>query len=433
MNIKRTFQAIISLKQNDIPLSLIERDLELPIDSGHIITIPGVRRCGKSSLMELAIARLLTKGVKKQHILWISFDDERLRDITADDLDDILIGYREMYPDIDLKTTYMFFDEIQNIKDWELFVLRVYKSYCKNIFVSGSNASMLSEELSTALRGWPLEYEEFPLSFSEYCRFKNISIDKYSEQGQATLVNAFNEYLREGGYPEVVLSNNESIKSKLLQSYFNAMLFRDLIERYQLSNVQAVRYFIKRIMCNLSKPTSINAVYNDLKSQNIKATKERLYELADQCCSIYLLFRLSKYNRSFAKENQAQPKYFVVDNGLWRSVLVPQNEENGKLLENAVFLHLRRKLFPNKKLYFYSDKKECDFVVQEADTVQTLIQVSWSLSDPSTRRREIEGIVEAHKATGCTNLYILTNNEEEEIKVDNLSIHVMPVWRWMLM
>lgn len=432
MDKKRTFQSIISLKQKDMVSRLFERDLQLPIDSGHIITVPGVRRCGKSSLMELVVSQLVEHGIDKCRILWIGFDDERLRNITSDDLNDIITGYMEMYPDIEMKDVYMFFDEIQYVDGWELFVLRIFKSYCKNIFVSGSNASLLSAELSTALRGWPIEYEEFPLSFAEYCRFRNVAVEMFSEEGQAYLVRAFQGFLMDGGYPEVVLSANETLKNKLLQSYFNAMLFRDLVDRYGLTNLPAVRYFIKRVMTNLSKPTSINSIYNELKSQGIKVARERLYGLAEQCCSIYLFFRLPKYSKSIVKENSSFPKFYVVDSGLWRSVLTPQSEEKGKLLENAVYLHLRRNMSPSTKLYYYSDKKECDFVVQEYDCVKTLIQVTWSLLEGGTREREIGGLLECAKVTNCNELLIITYNEEENIELSGKTVRVIPAWRWML-
>ena len=156
-------KSLIALKQSEIPFNVIPRDLELPTDTGQIITVPGVRRCGKSSLMMLAINALVQHGVAKERILWIGFDDERLHDMGTEGLDEVIAAYMEMYPSVAIKDVYMFFDEIQLIENWELFVLRVYKSYCKNIYVSGSNAQMLSNELSSAFRGWPLEYEAFHL------------------------------------------------------------------------------------------------------------------------------------------------------------------------------------------------------------------------------------------------------------------------------
>ena len=172
---KDVIKSLFAIKQSEIPFDVIERDTKLPIDRKKIITIPGVRHCGKSTLMEIAINTLVEKGVPKEYILWLGFDDERLRSMTSEELDDVIASYMEMYPNIPIKDVYMFFDEIQLIKDWEYFILRVYKTYCKNIYVCGSNATMLSTELSSALRGYPLEYETYPLSFNEYCRFRGIN------------------------------------------------------------------------------------------------------------------------------------------------------------------------------------------------------------------------------------------------------------------
>lgn len=147
----------------------------------------------------------------------------------------------------------MFFDEIQLIKDWEYFVLRVYKSYCKNIYVCGSNATMLSTELSSALRGYPLEYETYPLSFNEYCRFKGIATNSYLEQDRARLKMAFEAYNQASAFPEIVLTSSRSEQLKLLHGYFDTMILKDLAEHYKISNTGVVRYFVKRVMANLTK------------------------------------------------------------------------------------------------------------------------------------------------------------------------------------
>ena len=186
---KEVIKSLIAIKQSEIPFDVIERDVKLPVNRKKIITVPGVRRCGKSTMMEIAINQLIQEGVPKQNILWLGFDDERLINMSSDELDDVLIAYMEMFPDIPIKDVHLFFDEIQLIKGWEYFVLRVYKSYCKNIYVCGSNATMLSTELSTALRGYPLEYETYPLSFNEFCRFKRIPVDGFLEQDYATWPN----------------------------------------------------------------------------------------------------------------------------------------------------------------------------------------------------------------------------------------------------
>ena len=258
-----------------------------------------------------------------------------------------------MYPNIPIKDVYMFFDEIQLIKDWEYFILRVYKTYCKNIYVCGSNATMLSTELSSALRGYPLEYETYPLSFNEYCRFRGINTNSYLEQDRAKLRIAFEEYNQESAFPEIVLTTSQSDRLKLLHGYFDTMLLKDLVEHYKISNISVVRYFVKRIMANLTKPTSINAIYKDIKSQGLKVGKDDLYLWANYICDIFMFVRISKYDRSLIKEQKSLDKYYCIDNGIRGAVLLPQSNDNGKNLENTVFMQLNRAKLPSDKISYY--------------------------------------------------------------------------------
>lgn len=382
--------------------------------------------------MEIAINELVESGVSVERILWLGFDDERLKNMTSDELDDVIVSYMEMYPDIPIKEVYMFFDEIQLIKDWEYFVLRVYKSYCKNIFVCGSNATMLSTELSSALRGYPLEYETYPLSFNEYCRFKGIPTKGFLEQDKARLRTAFEAYNMESAFPEIVLTSSKSEQTKLLQGYFDTMLLKDLVEHYRISNIGVVRYFVKRIMTNLTKPTSINAIYKDIKSQGLKVSKDDLYLWANYICDIFMFIRISRYDRSLVKEQKSLDKYYCIDNGLRGAVLIPQSNDNGKGLENIVLLQLNRIKQPSDKITYYQGDKECDFVHQRNESVILLIQVTWDMTDESTRAREISGILEASQVTGCDNLLIITKEEECMIEIEGKRIQVLPAWKWLL-
>lgn len=184
MELRSIFQSIISLHQEELPLDLQERSTQLPLDGNRIVTVTGIRRCGKSSLLGLTINRLLEQGVLRERILYVGFDDERFISMSPENFDELLQAYREMYPETSLKDVYMFFDEIQLIQGWEFFVLRVYKNYCKHIFVTGSTAKMLSEEMASALRGWSDEYREYPLNFEDYLAFKGIKANQFSEQGK---------------------------------------------------------------------------------------------------------------------------------------------------------------------------------------------------------------------------------------------------------
>ena len=430
---KQYIKSQIAMRQAEFPASLIPRERELPIHSGKIITVPGVRRCGKSSRMELVVNRLLHEGVSRNQILWVGFDDERLVKMPSDQLGVIIEAYREMFPAQDLKDVYVFFDEIQLIKDWEYFVMRLYKHYTKNIFISGSNATMLGSELKTALRGWPAEEETLPLSFKEYCRFKDINTDSWLEQDLAKLRNAFHSYNNEGGFPEIVLADNPFEKARTLQTYFDAMLLKDLGEHYGIANSQVLRYFLKRIMSNLTKPTSVRALHNDIKSQGLKVSKDSLYDWANYACDIFMFLRISNYSRSLQKAENSQPKYYCIDNGLRNAVLLPQSGDDGKKLENTVFLQIYRNRTPLQQVYYYQGRGECDFVIQDGLAVSSLIQVTWALDDPDTRSREINGLLEASEATGCDNLWIITaDTAEDTISTSGKSIRVISAWRWLL-
>lgn len=432
MNLRNIFQSIIALHQEEIPLSLHERSLQLPLNKQRIVTVTGVRRCGKSSLLHLTINRLLASGVDKEQILYIGFDDERLANMDVSDFDEILQAYRLMYPDRPLSSVYMFFDEIQIVKGWELFVLRVYKSYCKNVYVTGSTAQMLSGEMSSALRGWPDEYTEYPLSFKEFIAFKGVKANRYTEEGAALMANMFKSYLLTGGFPQAVLANIETERVKLLQAYFNTMLFRDMIEHYNISaSPSVVRYFLKRVFNNITKPSSVNNIYNDLKSQGLKLSKDSLYQWLDYACNIFLLHKVPKYSKSIIKQSTSLSKYYVVDFALAKSVLLPQSEEKGKALENAVYMHLARHLNENEQIYYFNEGAECDFVIANDEGVKELIQVCWELDEFNTPR-ECGGLCAASAATGCKKASIVTCNQAQSIHYGDLQINVVASWDFML-
>ena len=432
MGKKDIFKTLIAQKQSEMPFSVIDRDVSLPIDGNEIITIPGVRRCGKSTLMEIAINRLLANGVRKENILWIGFDDERIKYMTAEELDLVLQAYREMYPATELKDVWMFFDELPLVKDWEYFVLRLFKGSCKHIFICGSNASTLSVEMKSALRGWPREVEVWPLSFREYLRFKGVDADSHLEQDKARVQVAFNEYNRLGGMPEPTLMPVLSEKYRKLQDYFDVMLLRDLVEHWQISKPQTVRYFLKRVMTTIASRLSVNAIYREIKASGRKVTKDDLYDWLAWAQSIYLVRKLDVYSRSVKSEISLPGKYYVIDNGLRSAVIPLQSDDDGKQLENTVYLELIRRKGHNAELSYFSGSGECDFVVSEGDEVKRLIQVTWEMSDAETRKREFSGILEAAKATGCRDLTIITRDEEGEEIRDGLNVKIVPICRFLL-
>lgn len=428
MELRSTFQSIISLHQRELPLDLQDRKMQLPLDGGRIVTVTGIRRCGKSSLFGLTINRLLEAGVPKERILYVGFDDERFLSMAPDNFDELLQAYREMYPTTSLQDVYMFFDEIQLVSGWELFVLRVYKNYCKHIFITGSTAKMLSEEIASALRGWPDEYREYPLGFEEYLSFKGIEADKYSEEGKAMMTFAFRDYCDEGGFPEVVRAQMKSEKVKILQSYFSTMLFRDMIEHYHIgASVSVVRYFLKRVMNNLTKPTSVNNIYNDLKSQGLKVAKDSLYLWLDYACNIFLFRKVQRYTKSMVKQSSLPAKYYMADIALRNAVLLPESEDAGKALENIVYLNLERSLGEEDQISYFYEQKECDFVVQRGERVSELVQVCWTLNEENMER-EVGGLLAASTITNCKQCKIITFCQQQTIEQEGIRIEVLPIW-----
>ena len=424
------FKGLIALKQSEMPFSALPRDICLPIDGKEIVTVPGVRRCGKSTMMELAVNALLASGIPKERILWIGFDDERLARLSSDDLDGILVAYMEMHPDIPLKDVYLFFDELPLVDGWELFVLRVFKNYCKHVFVCGSNAHVLSKEMKSALRGWPHEVEAWPLSFREFCRFKGVDPDGFLEADLARVRVAFDEFNRYGGFPAPVLEKEISAKFRILQGYFDTMILRDFVEHWSIPDPALLRHFLKRVMGGIANPLSVNAIFNEVKSMGFKTAKGALYEWLGKACGIYLFLEAPKFSRSLAKERQALSKYYVVDNGLRTATLLAQADDDGKQLENTVFLHLFRNKGAHGKICHYRERQDCDFVVCRKTEVERLVQVSWSLENPNTRKREISGLLEAARTLSCSDLTVVTHDEEGELVEDGRRIRIVPGWKF---
>lgn len=409
------------------PPDLFERDINIPLTSRKIISLIGVRRSGKTSFLLNLIGKLIKDGIDKEKILYLNFEDERL-DLKTDELDLILQAYRELYPDLNLKEGYLFFDEIQNIENWEKFVRRIYDSVTKNIFITGSNSKFLSSDIATSLRGRTLSYEIFPLSFKEYLNFNRVNIDFYSSKSTAKINNYLLKYLNNGGFPEVVTCD-DVLRKKILQEYFNVMIYRDLVERYEIKPTAVLKFFIKRILVSSSKQLSVNTIYNEMKSSGFKIGKNQLYEYLDKCQSIYLSFILKKYSYKLAGRELGERKVYSIDNGLLNAVSFKFSNDSGKAMEQTVFIELKRR---GKEFYFYKENYECDFIVKEGNSIVEAIQIFNSLSDEKTRKREIKGLVEACKEFKLKKGFIITNEVTQDIEAEKIKIQIIPLYKWLL-
>ena len=401
------------------------RHLQPPLDTEKIITLIGVRRCGKTSILYEMINRL-SQQTEKTKILFLNFEDERL-DLTIDELDLILQSFSELYPEQNLKECYFFFDEIQNITGWEKFVRRVYDTISKNIFITGSNSKLLSSEIATSLRGRTLSYEVYPLSFSEYLSFKEIEIDLYASKSLARMQHAQHTFLKEGGFPEIMFLD-KTYKNRVLQEYFNVLLYKDLAERYHITNTVALKFFLKRIIASSTKQISINKIYNELKSSGIKIGKNTLYDFLEYVQNIYLALTLQKYDRSLVNKELGEKKIYSIDIGLNNATEFKFSDDIGKTLENAVFLELKR---ANREIFYYREPGyECDFIVHEKNTITEAIQVTYDMSDEETRKRELKGLVNTCKHFSLSRGLIVTYDSEDNIVVDEITITLLPFYKW---
>ena len=401
------------------------RTIQPPIDTKKIITLIGVRRCGKTSILYNMINKL-SKSIPKTKIVFLNFEDERL-DLKVDELDLILQSFSELYPEQILSECYFFFDEIQNITGWEKFVRRVYDTISKNIYITGSNSKLLSSDIATSLRGRTLSYEVYPLSFNEYLSFKDIEVDLYSSKSLAHIKNAQEKFLKDGGFPETLFLE-EQYQNQTLQEYFNVLLYKDLAERYSITNTVALKFFLKRIIASSSKQISINKIYNELKSSGIKIGKNTLYDFLDYVQNIYLALVLHKYDKSLINKELGEKKIYSIDIGLNNAIEFRFSDNIGKSLENAVFLELKRNY---NEIYYYKDlNSECDFIINEKNSITQAIQVTYDMSEQETKIREIKGLVNACKNFKLENGVIVTYDIEDEFIEDNISISLLPFYKF---
>lgn len=422
------FKTILSDWYEEPPSNTTPRELDITLDSGFIISIIGCRRAGKTTMLRQIVDKLFSRGVRKEQIVFVNFEDERIPR-EKDALDALLVAHAELHPQVSAKDCYYFFDEIQEMPDWELFVRRLHESKSKNIFITGSNARFLSREIATALRGRTISYEVYPFSFKEFLIHKNIDPKKRNTTREKALLRSnFDEFMIGGGFPEIVhLSPN--VKSRALRSYLDVMIYRDLIDRYEIRNPESLKAFIMKRLSNIARELSVNKTFNELKSSGFEVSKSSMYNFAEWCEEAFLLFSLPQYHESLVKQQGYVKKNYCIDNGLLSYTSFRASQDKGRLFENAVYIELKRRA---EVLFYHKDLKECDFIVIDNQRVQQAIQVSLSIMEPAVRKREIGGLLQAAKRTGAHDAIILTLEEEEDLVFEGVRIKVIPAIKWFL-
>lgn len=427
MSIELFKTILVEFREDELQTG-IKRELQPIIESHSIVTITGGRRTGKTTLLKQIIHHLLQNGISKKNIIYINFEDERiLRETTV--FQELLDARAELYPDTELKNCWFFFDEIHEIPGWERFLRRLHENMTRHIYITGSSARLLSKEIATTLRGRTITQELFPFSFREYLLFKGYNPEKqHSTKDKAILRLELKKYMNEGGYPETIGQSN-AIRTKILKSYLDVMIYRDLIERHHISNHNALKQYIKKMLANAAKEASIHKTFQELKSQGHKVAKDQLYNYQDWCEEIYLLFQLPQYHESLAKQQAGSKKIYGLDTGLINSTSFKTSQDQGRIMENLVFLELKRQ---EKEVFFNKEGKECDFLIKEEEKITEAIQVSVSLEDEKTFLREVSGVLYAMNKYGLASGTILTLDEESVTHAVSKKIRIVPVWRWLV-
>lgn len=426
MNEERLKSIIREFHTRPRPL-YVPRSVHIPLHTEKIISLIGPRRSGKTSQCFNLINQLLKQGVRIETILYINFEDERLA-LATDELNLILSAYQTLYPDLQWQHCYFFFDEIQNIEHWDKFIRRIYDTYSKNIFITGSNAKLLSKEIATSLRGRALSYEILPFSFKEVCQFQKINVDLYDPQQLANIKRQLGLYLQYGGFPEI-LHQDDLIKVKILQEYFNVMMYQDLVERYQIKNVGLLKFFLKRLYASATKSFSIHKIYNELHSAGYKFSKDILYDFLEMAENIYLVKTLRKYTSKLIQSEIGEKKLYVIDNGLLNAMSFKFSDDMGKCMEQVVMQELLRR---EQEIYFYKKTYEADFLIKKDTKIVEAIQVCYDLTDHETYQREIRGLISACKAHKLKQATLISYNEKSIVTESDIQINIIPLYEFLL-
>lgn len=402
---------------------IIEREIDIKklknfLKYPNVLVISGARRSGKSVL-----SLLLVKG---ERFGCINFDDERLIEFTSKDFNRLLQAFYELYGE---ELEYFIFDEIQNIKNWEVFVGRLRRT--KKIVITGSNAKLLSGELSTYLTGRYIDFTLYPFSFKEFLQFKSLEFkreDFYSTKTIARIKQLLNEYIKLGGFPEV-----SKFGPAILKRIYGDIIIKDILFRYRIKNKAAFRELAKYLLSNFGQTISYSKLRNVFAIKNVHTVRNYVEYLS----SSFLIFPLEKFSFKLKKQFISPKKVYGIDTGLINSLAFQFSENIGRLMENVVFLEFLRKISyfdKNFEVFYWQDYlgKEIDFVIKKGKAISQLIQVCYKIDDLKTKEREVKSLIKASKELKCDDLMVITLDLEKEERIESKKIKFIPLWKWLL-
>ena len=396
---REELRSLVIKNQSELGKNLgVDRDFSVKLLSKFATIISGIRRCGKSTL-----ARQFLKS--KKPVYYLYFEDVALAEFEVKDF----VRLDEVFHEVLGEKGVYFFDEIQNVVGWEVFVRQLVDKN-EEVLITGSNASMLSKELGTRLTGRNLKYELFPFSFNEFLRFKNKSAS----------IKSFEGYLELGGFPEYLKTNDKDILRNLFQDIF----YRDIIVRNNIRNEADLKSLLAYLSSNIGKNFSYTKLRDSLGIKSVHTVQQFI----SACENAYLFFTVNKFDYSVKKQLTNSKKIYCIDNALLKLNSFSVSSDSGRLLENLVFLELRKR---QKEVFYHFEKKECDFVIKEGTKITQAIQVCYLLNDEN-KQREISGLLEAMEIYKLKEGLLLTNNQEDVLEIEGERIILKPVWKWLL-
>ena len=384
-------------------------DVDMLLNSSLIKLITGPRRVGKSTQALLML--------RDKNFAYLNFDNQPLLDawdanLVMRMLDDVYPGYE-----------YLLLDEVQNLDAWDLWVSELYRMG-KNLVITGSNAKMLSSEMATVLTGKYLQIEMLPFSMEEFFDWNKLELHELKPEQQAEGKVLTDDYMRNGGYPEVVASRQ--LVRSYLDTLFDSIVWKDVAKRYKVRNITDLNNLAMYMVSNFCNPLSANELSEELGFSSVSTTKKFMDYLHEP----YLYYYLSRYNNKLKLMKKAPRKVYVVDNGFVSAKAFAVSENLGRLLENQVFIELMRRGYDTEKTIFYyrsRNDKEVDFVLRNGAHIERLVQVCYDMSSPKTEKREVDSILECAGELKCNNLTIVTRDEERTIEKDGYTIAVVPI------
>ena len=417
---KNVLKSVISNYMAEIPKYKINpRNIHFEKEGNYVFV--GMRRAGKSYLLYQRMQELLSKGVKSHEMLYINFEDERLSDMKSDDLNLLLEAHLEMY---DVKPI-LFLDEIQIVSGWEKFARRLADTKYR-VYITGSNAKMLSADIQTTLGGRYIPVDIYPYDFKEYLKASNTDFSDnalFSIDSKAAILRKFNDYFQFGGLPETLMFSS---KRDYLNSIYQKIYLGDIAARYSISNLPALRVLFKKLAESVRQPVSYNRIANIVSSVGTKISVNSAINYIDYAKDAWLITPIQNIAGKIV-EKETKPKYYFTDNGILNLFLL---DGTTSLFENLAAIHLLKTYGRMETVFFYNKDIEVDFYLPETATA---IQVCYSLdSTDSTADREINALLKISKLLDCKKLLIITADTEKTITSKGKKIEAVPLWKWLL-